>query len=145
MDIRLTSFRSYRLATVMGSLIIVSGVGLADAAESISFSRDVQAILASRCLSCHGSDVAESNLSLNERDIALAAADSGLIPIVPGKPQQSELIRRISSPDDEERMPPEGEPLSERELQVLRLLAAGLSSTEVAQELIPIARRKTVV
>ena len=96
MDIRLTSFRSHRLATFMGLLILVSGFGFADAAESISFSRDVQAILASRCLSCHGSDVAESNLSLNERDIALAAADSGEIAIVPGKPQQSELIRRMS-------------------------------------------------
>ncbi len=141
MDIRLTSFKSYRLATFMGSLIIVTGVGLADAAESISFSRDVQAILASRCLSCHGSDIAESNLSLNDRDIALAAADSGLIPIVPGKPQQSELIRRITAPDDEERMPPEGDPLSEREISLLRQWIVEGASYEKHWAFVPPVRR----
>ena len=41
MSIRLTSFRSYRLATFMVSLIIVSGVELADAAESIRRGRQL--------------------------------------------------------------------------------------------------------
>ena len=88
--------------------------------SSISFSRDVKPILAARCFSCHGPDVAESSLALHERDLAIKAADSGSAAIVPGDPKASELVLRIAAIDEFERMPPEGDPLTEREISVLR-------------------------
>src|SRR3984957_6894215 len=76
-------------------------------AADISFSRDVRPILAANCLACHGQDASkrEANLRLDVRDIATAPAKGGLIAIVAGKPEESELIRRIPSSDPEIQMP----------------------------------------
>ena len=53
-------------------------------------------------------------------DGALAELDSGDVAIVPGHPDESALLARISSPDPEVRMPPEGEPLKPEEIAALR-------------------------
>src|SRR5580704_8869542 len=52
----------------------------------------------------------------------MGTADSGEHPIVPGKPESSELIRRITSDDATERMPPKnsGKTLSKAEIELLR-------------------------
>jgi hypothetical protein len=50
----------------------------------------------------------------------MATADSGKKPITPGRPRESELIRRVESSDPEERMPPKSEPLSSQQIQTLR-------------------------
>ena len=84
--------------------------------DSVSFSRQIQPILASRCFSCHGPDADEAGLRLHRREAALAELDSGEFAIAPGKPQESELLKRIASTDPDERMPPEGEPLSAAEI-----------------------------
>ena len=72
------------------------------------FLRDVQPILAEHCTQCHGVDEKErkSGLRLDQRDAALKGGDSGTAAIVPGKPDKSELIRRITSTDPDEVMPP---------------------------------------
>ncbi len=80
----------------------------------------VQSILASRCFSCHGPDVAEGGLALHKPASAHAEAESGRYAIVPGKPAQSELLNRVTSRDEDERMPLEGEPLNPQEIEVLR-------------------------
>ena len=93
--------------------------------QEISFSRDVKPILARRCFACHGPDARESGLALHERSLAIAPTDSDAAAIVPGQPDASELLRRVASTDHGERMPPEGEPLSERQVQLLRQWIAG--------------------
>lgn len=80
----------------------------------------VQSILAARCFACHGPDQAESGLALHEQALAHAEADSGLHAIVPGSPAESELLNRVTSSDEYERMPPEGEPLDPGEVEILR-------------------------
>ena len=65
-------------------------------AQPVSFARDVQPILASRCYACHGPDVAESGLALHERDLALALTDTEQHALVAGEPAESELLRRVS-------------------------------------------------
>ncbi len=102
-----------------GVVLTMLGTGLW-ANEGISFSRDVQPILAKNCFACHGPDDAQSGFALHDRDLALAATDSGEPALVPGEPEKSELIRRVLSADAGERMPPEGKPLSDREVQILR-------------------------
>ena len=61
----------------------------------------------------------------SEETYALAAAESGEPAIVPGKPKESELLKRVSSTDDSVRMPPEGKPLSAAEIEVLSNWIAG--------------------
>ena len=77
---------------------------VASAAEKIEFNRDVRPILAENCLPCHGPDSAarKADLRLDRREAAVASKT-----IVPGKPDDSELVRRIfSAEDDDEVMPP---------------------------------------
>src|SRR4051794_33535734 len=76
----------------------------------IDFVRDIQPILAAKCVRCHGPQTSEAGLRLDNRKTAIGLLESGTRAIVPGKPNASELIHRISA-DPSERMPPEGDPL----------------------------------
>lgn len=81
----------------------------------VDFNRVIRPILSTTCFKCHGPDLAErkGGLRLDERDGALQKLESGAVAIVPGNLEQSELIRRILSTDNNERMPP---PDSQRQL-----------------------------
>lgn len=84
----------------------------------IDFNRDVRPILSNKCFHCHGPDekTRKAKLRLDTREGAVAAA------IVPGKPDHSELMARLTaSADDASVMPPAkaGKPLTAREVQVI--------------------------
>ena len=83
----------------------------------VSFSTEIQPILARRCYPCHGPDKAEAGLRLNSLETAVAQLESGNRAIVPGDLAASTLLQRIVSTDDAVRMPPEGKPLTELEQQ----------------------------
>ncbi len=93
------------------------------AADSVVFGRDVRPILAKHCFKCHGPDpnTREAGLRLDQQEAAIADL-GGYAAIVPGEPDQSEVIVRVTSDDRDLRMPPveSGPPLSETEIQVLR-------------------------
>ena len=80
----------------------------ASPALAVDFNRDIRPILASNCLKCHGIDEGsrKSKLRLDLRSTATRPAKSGKAAIVPGKPQESELVRRVFSDDPQEVMPP---------------------------------------
>lgn len=92
-------------------------------AQQIDFQRDIQPILAEKCLHCHGVDEAtrEAGLRLDDRDAALAGGDSGGA-IVPGKASESLLIARVTSTDPDMVMPPpkEQKKLARAEQQLLK-------------------------
>ena len=77
-------------------------------AAQVDFNRDVRPILSDTCFACHGPDEAnvKSKLRLDVRELALKPAKSGAIAIVPGKPDESELIKRILTSDEDDIMPP---------------------------------------
>src|SRR5687768_16220023 len=82
-------------------------------AKVIDFNRDVQPILAKHCLECHGPVSQKAKLRWDDRKSALDRKD----PLVlPGKPDESELIRLVTSNDLDEMMPPKGERLSKDEV-----------------------------
>src|SRR4051812_37582933 len=97
----------WRLLFVLA--IAVSPVVTAnDTAPSIGFNRDVRPILSENCFKCHGPDQAQrkANLRLDNEEDAFAELETGSRAIVRGDISKSELIHRIMSSDDEERMPP---------------------------------------
>lgn len=93
-------------------------------ADDLSFSRDIRPILSNHCGSCHGADEAarQGGLRLDVRDNALAPLESGKTAIVPLRPDASELIARIESPEADMVMPPPDakKPLSLPQKQLLR-------------------------
>ena len=76
--------------------------------DEVQYNRDVRPILSEKCFACHGFDKAkrEAGLRLDTREGALAEADSGEVAVKPGSIEESELIRRILSSDEDELMPP---------------------------------------
>jgi mono/diheme cytochrome c family protein len=93
-------------------------------AAAADFMREVQPILAEHCAQCHGADANErqSGLRFDQRDAALKGGDSGSAAIVPGKPGESELVRRITSSDPDEVMPPPDhkKPLTAKQKETLK-------------------------
>ena len=86
-------------------LLIASG---ALAAEPIDYGRDILPIFSNACFKCHGPDEHErkGKLRLDTHEGLLGAGQSGDVTIVPGASARSELILRITSPHEDEVMPP---------------------------------------
>ncbi|MGH8019461.1 MAG: PSD1 and planctomycete cytochrome C domain-containing protein, partial [Opitutaceae bacterium] len=80
--------------------------------KEVKFNRDVRPIMSNTCFKCHGPDVKnnESELRLDLPEAALAPRkdETGrtFTPLVPGRPRESEVWRRINSSDDTVVMPP---------------------------------------
>ncbi len=96
-------------------------------AATIDFQRDIRPLLAEHCFECHGPDEAQrqADLRLDLRQAAVADSRSSASQpavIVPGEPEQSELYRRVSTPEASERMPPPeaGQALLPAEVERLR-------------------------
>jgi hypothetical protein len=88
--------------------------------EAIDFARDIQPILIEHCTRCHGGVQRAGGLLLLPAGGMPAAGDSGSLPVVPGKPEESELFRRVTANDADERMPAENPPLSPEQVARLR-------------------------
>jgi hypothetical protein len=89
------------LFTLACALLFSRPVG---AAPPVDFARDVRPILSGQCFQCHGPDekARKAKLRLDVREEAIKSGT-----IVPGKPDESELVKRICSDDPDARMPPE--------------------------------------
>ena len=98
--------------------------GLAKA--EVSFEKQVQPVLASACLSCHGEKKPKGELQLHTHAGLLEGSEYGKV-VVPGKPEKSTLYTTTVLPsDDDEIMPPKGEPLTADQANVLKeWIAAG--------------------
>ncbi|OYV00261.1 MAG: hypothetical protein CFE26_24240, partial [Verrucomicrobiales bacterium VVV1] len=89
-------------------LLTTAGAEEPRGATRIEFNRDIRPILSDACFHCHGPDknTRESGLRLDVREDALKKGELGGLAIVPGKPEKSDLVRRILSDDEDEQMPP---------------------------------------
>ncbi len=78
------------------------------AEKAPDFTRDIRPILSHNCFACHGPDEHDrrGGLRLDDRDAATAELDSGGRAIVPGRPDESELIARVHETDPDTVMPP---------------------------------------
>ncbi|MDP4131442.1 MAG: c-type cytochrome domain-containing protein, partial [Bacteroidota bacterium] len=86
----------------------------------VDYITQVKPILNKNCITCHGGVKRLSNFSLLFRSEALAKNKSGKPAIIPGDPDHSEMIRRLTLKDPEERMPYKHDPLSTSDIDILR-------------------------
>ena len=115
-------FRGIAAALALGGIVAADETPSARLPAKIDFNRHVRPILADKCFRCHGPDAKErqAELRLDVEKDARAKRDDRYV-IVPGKPQESELFRRITSRDADSRMPPADskKSLSKREIAIL--------------------------
>lgn len=97
------------------------------ATPAVDFARDVQPILAANCLSCHGPDAAKREADLR-LDVWASAGDvrGAEAAITAGQPDESELVARITSDDQDLKMPPadSGKSLTPEQIDTLRAWVA---------------------
>jgi hypothetical protein len=86
----------------------------------VDFATQVRPLLEKRCFECHGPEKQESELRLDVRDWAMRGGESGEPAIAPFASDESHLLQLVSSGDIEQRMPPEGDPLSADEIATLK-------------------------
>src|ERR1043166_6868653 len=88
--------------------------------HQVSFSRDIRPIFNQNCVACHGGVRQKNGVSFIFREEALGVGKSGRRTIVPGKPEQSELIARVTSKDPQVRMPYHTQALPPQQITLLR-------------------------
>jgi hypothetical protein len=105
------------LATVLS---LVSAVAADDSAdEPVNFVRDVWPILVKQCNDCHGDDDQEGRLRLDSRSLVSKGGVSGPL-FKPGSAKGSLLLTRLTGGGDEDRMPLDGDPLSDQQIDTIR-------------------------
>ena len=87
---------------------------------AIQFEREVRPILAEHCFECHGPDKQKGGLRLDQKSGMLSGGDSEQPAVVAGKAGESQLIKRASSSDPEEAMPPKGSRLTPEQIARLK-------------------------
>src|SRR5438105_11813406 len=101
--------RRPRIVAVLVAVVLLAAVGAwlarKRARDPVSFSNDIQPILNQNCVQCHGGVRQKNGVSFVFREEALGKGKSGRRTIVPGHPEESELIARVTSSDPEAWMP----------------------------------------
>src|SRR6476620_7292810 len=87
--------------------------------DQVDFSTQVKPIINKKCITCHGGVKKQGGFSLLFREEALAKTKNGKWAIVPGDADKSEMIRRLTLDDPEERMPYQHAPLNKDEIKLL--------------------------
>ena len=121
--------RHLRLTSLLAFALLLTMAWHAPAAERLHFDRDIRPILSDKCYACHGPDPAQrqAELRLDTKEGAFSAP-SGYPIIVPGEPENSELVARITHADVEQRMPPQSsnrQPTQEQIDTLIRWIAEG--------------------
>jgi Protein of unknown function (DUF1549)/Protein of unknown function (DUF1553)/Planctomycete cytochrome C len=86
----------------------------------VEFSRDIRPILNQNCVACHGGVRQKNGVSFIFREEALGRGKSGRLTIVPGNPDASEFMARLTTTDPEARMPYHAPPLPPQQIALLR-------------------------
>src|SRR5947209_18064690 len=97
------------------STVVVTLPVWADTAKKIDFAHDIVPLIKKHCGECHTNGKRKGSLSLDTRESILKAKIA-----VPGKSSDSELLKRITSDDPDERMPPKGNRLSANEVDLIK-------------------------
>lgn len=92
----------------------------AESAATVDFAKQIFPVFEKRCIECHGPDKDKGDLRLDERQFLFHDERDSWV-VIPGKPDESELIKRITLPaDHDDIMPAKGDPLSQSEIEAIR-------------------------
>ncbi len=130
------SFRSSVILFTIFAIVAVAGSGFcaiqtarksAPAAGSVSYARDIRPILGAQCAGCHNATTAKTpavsgGLALDAYS-TIIKGKPGVV--VPGKPDASELVKRLETKNPKLRMPKGGEPLPPAQIDLIRRWIAG--------------------
>ncbi len=113
---------------LLSALLSLAGIGIlaGNAGEAVDFNRDIRRILSENCFKCHGPDANErkgGQHGLRLDTLEGAQVDlGGYRAIVPGQPGKSELVKRVTTKDLDEKMPPpkSGKHLTPAEVALLQ-------------------------
>jgi hypothetical protein len=101
----------HRVLPIAAFLLAAGSLQAAD----IDFAHDVLPLLKARCAECHTAGKRKGGFSLDTRESILHSKA-----VIPGAAEKSKLIARVTSTDSEQRMPPKGKALTEKEIAILR-------------------------
>lgn len=115
---------------LVAGLAFLAPPALRAGGEAVDFNRDIRPILSDACFHCHGPDKVKRKAAVHFDTEEGARVDlGGYFAIVPGKPAQSELLKRVATADPAKRMPPPSSghaPLNQGQIDLLRRwIAAG--------------------
>jgi len=122
-------YRTYYVQAVLlaaGSFFAVLSAVAATSKTTakVDFNRDIRPILSDHCYACHGPDAnkRKANLRFDLKESALGKAKSGEVAVVPGSPEKSEMIRRLTATDLDDVMPPakENKALKPAQVELLK-------------------------
>ena len=109
---------------ILGSLAAGGRLGAAGNEKPIDFDREIRPIFSDSCYACHGPDEnkRKAKLRFDRKEDAFKALKDGKFAIVPGNLAQSELVRRITTSDPDDHMPPpnSGKTLSPQQIELLQ-------------------------
>ncbi|MCI0742462.1 MAG: PSD1 and planctomycete cytochrome C domain-containing protein [Gemmataceae bacterium] len=105
-----------RRSLLLAVCLFLSATASSVRAQDVDFQRDIRPILSNRCFKCHGPGAKEGGLQLHEAISAYRRA------IIPGNLEASRLVKRITSKDEDERMPPAetGDPLTPQQVEAFK-------------------------
>ena len=86
----------------------------------VDFKRDIAPLLKAKCIECHGLEKQKAGIRFDRKDLAFQIGDSGEKTIVPGKPEDSLLIKMITVGRDGKVMPLKGDKLTEKEIALFK-------------------------
>ena len=118
------------LPELICKLLAVCAAAAPAAADGPDFELQIRPLLQQRCGGCHGATKQQGGLRLDARQAFFRGGDSGP-PAVAGKPESSELLRRLRSADSADQMPPEGSRLPAAEIALIESwIASGMNWPE---------------
>ena len=109
---------------VILTLCLIAVTAQAADQPSVDYSRDVKPILQERCFACHGGLKQKGGLRLDTGELIRKGGESGAAVTV-GKIEESPLLERITSDDEFTRMPPEGDPLTAKQIATIKAWISG--------------------
>lgn len=104
--------------TTAGILLLMPRVVCADEG-SVSFKRDVAPVLLANCVACHDAKKAEGGYRIDTFTELSKPGDSGVLPLEVSKDEGTELLRRLTTEDQFERMPAETDALNASEIKLV--------------------------
>lgn len=111
-------FKSVLLITVLALNTVLAPANAKDPV-AVDYDRDIRPILAEHCYACHGPDEKQREADLR-LDVSPGGRQSNAM--VPGKPDQSTVVKRLLESDESLRMPPAktGKRLSAKQIELIQ-------------------------